>query len=172
MSQSSSRKGACTCAFLQNGSSNVTRPIAWIKGSVAFPRGFPKRLSHVAFPRATVVAVDPWLERQGSAWKKGSSAMHRHIWGTLGMVARRESSSLLSCGERFLFRCDGNAGNSFPTKQGKDPSSRAMRRKRGSSGFVRDPRASSRVETGISGNFLSSSKGVKDLLEVPGVRCD
>ena len=28
-------------------------------------------------------------------------------------------------------RCDGNAGNSFPTKQGKDPSSRARRRKRG-----------------------------------------
>ena len=28
--------------------------------------------------------------------------------------------------------CDGNARNSFPTKQGKDPSSRARRRKRGS----------------------------------------
>ena len=60
-------------------------------------------------------------------------------------------------------RCDGNAGNSFPTTQGKDPSSRAMRRKRGSSGCGRDSRASSRVETGMSGNFLSCSKGVKDL---------
>ena len=48
-------KGACTCAFLQSGSSSVTLPIAWIKGSVAFPRGFPTRLSHRAIPRATVV---------------------------------------------------------------------------------------------------------------------
>ena len=36
------------------------------------------------------------------------------------MVARPWSSSRLSCGERLLLRCDGNAGNSFPTKQGKD----------------------------------------------------
>ena len=31
---------------------------------------------------------------------------------------------------------------------------------------------SSRVETGMSGNFLSCSKGVKDPLEVPEVRCN
>ena len=31
---------------------------------------------------------------------------------------------------------------------------------------------SSPVETGILGNFLSCSKGVKDSLEVPEVRCD
>ncbi|KAI4585927.1 hypothetical protein MJG53_006161 [Ovis ammon polii x Ovis aries] len=66
------------------------------------------------------------------------------------MVARPCSSSRLSCGERLLLRCDGNAGNSLPTKQGKDPSSRARRRKRGSPGCVRDPGASSRVETGLS----------------------
>ena len=87
------------------------------------------------------------------------------------MVARPWSSSRLSCGERFLLRCDGYAGNSFPTTQGKDPSSRARRRKRGSSGCGRDSRASSRVETGMSGNFLSCSKGVKDPLEVLDVRC-
>ena len=79
------------------------------------------------------------------------------------MVARPWSSSRLSCGERLLLRCDRKAGNSFPTTQGKDPSSRAKRRKRGSSGCGRDCRASSRVETGMSGNFLSCSKGVKDL---------
>ena len=39
-----------------------------------------------------------------------------------------------TCGERLLLRCDGNAGNSFPTPQGKDPSSAAMRRKRDSTG--------------------------------------
>ena len=87
------------------------------------------------------------------------------------MVARPWSSSRLSCGERLLFRCDGNAGNSFPTTQGKDPSSRARRRKRGSSGCGWDSRASSRVDTGMSGNFLSCSKGVRDPLDVPDVRC-
>ena len=78
------------------------------------------------------------------------------------MVARPWSSSRLSCGERLLWRCDRNARNSFPTTQGKDPSSRARRRKRGSSGWGRVSGASSRVETGMSGNFLSCSKGVKD----------
>ena len=88
------------------------------------------------------------------------------------MAARPWSSSRLSCGERLLLRCDGNTGNSFPTTQGNDPSSRARRQKRGSSGCGRDSRASARVETGMSGNFLSCSKGVKDPLEVPEVRCD
>ena len=50
-SQSSSRVGACTCAFLPSCSRIVTLPYAWIKGSVAFPRGFPTRLSHEAFPQ-------------------------------------------------------------------------------------------------------------------------
>ena len=65
-----------------------------------------------------------------------------------------------------------NAGKSFPTMQGKDKSSRAMTQKQGSSGCGRDTRASSRVETGMSTNFLSCSKGVKDPLEIPDVRCD
>ena len=86
------------------------------------------------------------------------------------MVARPWSSSRLSCGERLLLRCFGNAGNSFPTTQRKDPSSRARRQKRGSSGCGRDSRACSRVETVTSGNFLSCSKGVKDPLEVPEAR--
>ena len=47
--QSSARVGACTCAVLSSCSSSVTLPFAWIKGSVAFPRGFPTRLSHRAF---------------------------------------------------------------------------------------------------------------------------
>ena len=88
------------------------------------------------------------------------------------MVARPWSSSRLSCGKRHLLRCDGNAGNSFPTTQRKDASTRARRRKRGPSGCGRDSRTSSRVETGMSGNFLSCSKGVKDPLEVPEVKCD
>ena len=50
-SQSSSRVGACTCAFLPSCSSSFALPFAWIKGSVYFPPGFPTRLSHEAFPR-------------------------------------------------------------------------------------------------------------------------
>ena len=50
-SQSSSRVAVCTCAFLPSCSSSVALPFAWIKGSVAFPRGFPTRLSHEAFPQ-------------------------------------------------------------------------------------------------------------------------
>ena len=88
------------------------------------------------------------------------------------MVARPWSSSRLSRGECLLLRCDGNTGNCFPTTQGKDPSSRDRRRKWGSSGCGPDSRASSRVETGMSGNFLCCSKGVKDPLEVSDVRCD
>ena len=88
------------------------------------------------------------------------------------MVARPWSSSRPSYGERLLLRYDGNAGNSFPITQGKDHSSRDRRRKRASSGCGQDSRASSRVQTGMSGNFLSCSKGVKDPLEVPEVRGD
>ena len=88
------------------------------------------------------------------------------------MVARPWNYFRISCGERLLLSCDGNAGNSFPTTQGKDPSSQARKRKRGSSGCGRNSRASSRVESGMSGNFLSCSKGVKDPLEVPEVRFD
>ena len=78
------------------------------------------------------------------------------------MVARPWSSSRLSCGERLLVRCDGNAGNSFRTTQAKDPTCLGMRWKPGSSGCGRVSRASSRVEMGMSGNFLNCRKGVKD----------
>ena len=74
-SQSSSRVGACTCDFLPSCSSSVTLPFAWIKASVAFPRGFPTRLSHRAVPRATLVRVDPRLEIRGSAGKSGFPEM-------------------------------------------------------------------------------------------------
>ena len=47
--------------------------------------------------------------------------MDGDIWVILGMVARPWSSSRLSCGERLLLGCDGNAGKFFPIMQGKDP---------------------------------------------------
>ena len=39
-------------------------------------------------------------------------------------------------------------------------------------GCGQNVRASSRVEKGMSGNFLSCSQGVKDPLEVPEFSCD
>ena len=81
------------------------------------------------------------------------------------MVARPWSSSRLSCGERLLLRCDGIAGNSFPNTQGKDPSSRARRLKRGSSVCGRDSRSSSPVLTWILGYFWSLPRGVSPRLE-------
>ena len=81
------------------------------------------------------------------------------------MVARPWSSSRLSCAERLLLRCHGNTGNSFPNTQGKETSSRARSRKRGSSGCGRESRSSSRVETGRLVICLNCRKGVKDLLE-------
>ena len=133
----------------------------------AFPRGFPTGLSH----------VPPWCEsilglNVEAVQGKKFSLEWTETSGDSGNVARPWSSSRLSCGERLFLTCYGNPGNSFPTTQGKDPSSRAWRRKRGSSGCGRDSRASSRVETGMSGNFLSCSKGVKGPLEVPEFRCD
>ena len=49
--QSSSQVVACTCAFLPSCSSSVTLPFPWIKGSVAFPRGLPTRVSHETLPQ-------------------------------------------------------------------------------------------------------------------------
>ena len=64
-SQSSSRVGACTCAFLPSCGSSVALPFAWIKGSVAFHRGVPRRHSQEAFPRGFPTGlshVPPWCE--------------------------------------------------------------------------------------------------------------
>ena len=137
----------------------------------AFPRGFPTRLS------TGLSHVPPWCEsilglKVEAVQGKQVSLEWTEVSGDSGNVARPWSSSRLSCGECLLLRCDGSAGNSFPTTQGKDHFFRASRGKRGSSGCGRDARASSRVETGMSGNFLSCRKGVKDPLDVPEVSSD
>ena len=43
--------GGMHVRFLPSCSSSVMLPFAWINGSVAFPRSFPTRLSHEAFPQ-------------------------------------------------------------------------------------------------------------------------
>ena len=79
-SQSSSRVGACTCAFLPGCSSSVTLPFAWIKVYAALPRGFPIVLSHVppwweSILGLKVEAVQgkkfslEWTETSGGFWE-------------------------------------------------------------------------------------------------------
>ena len=174
-SPSSSRVGACTCAFLPSCSS-VTLPFAWFKVSVAFPRGFPTRFSHEAFPQGS-----PTCHRdvsRSSARKSRQCRENRFPWNGLRHLGDSGNGGrTLGFLSPFLWRAPPlemrrERRNSFPTTQGKDPSSRARRQKRGSSGCGQNSRASSRVETGMSGNFLSGSKGVKDRLHVPKVRWD
>ena len=88
------------------------------------------------------------------------------------MVARPWSSSRLSCGEGFLLRCDGNAGNSFPNMQGKDPSSRARRFETGLLAMWAGLACFLSSGDGYVGELLELQQGLKDPLEVPEVRCD
>ena len=175
-SQSWSRVWACKSAFLPSCSSSVTLPFAWIKGSVAFPRGFPTRLSHEAFPLGC-----PTCHRRvsrPSALKSRQCRENRFPWnGLRHLVDSGNGGTTREFLLPFRWRAPPlemrrERREFFPDHAGKDPSSRTMRRKRGSSGCGRDCRASSRVETGMSGNFLSCSKGVKDPLEIQEVRCD
>ena len=166
-SQSSSRVGECTCTFLPCCSSSVTLPFSKIRESGAFPRGFPTGLSH----------VPPWCESI-LGLKVEQCRENRLPWNGLRHLGDSGNGGrTLGFLSPMLWRAPPlemrwERRNSFPTTQGKDPSSRARRRKRGSSGCGQNSTASSRVETGMSGNFLSCSKGVKDPLEVPVIRCD
>ena len=117
-SPSSSRVGACTYAFLPSCSSSFALPFAWIKVSVDFPRGFPTRLSHEAFPQGCptchrgesilglkVEAVQgkqvslEWTETSGGLWEWWhdpgvplafplESASSRVATGTRGILSR------------------------------------------------------------------------------------
>ena len=128
-SQPSSPVGACTCAFLPSYSSSVALPFAWVKGSVAFTRAFPTGLSHVppwceSILGMKVEAVqgkqDPleWTETSGGSWNGGTT--HEFLSPFLCSAPPLEM--------RWKRR------EFFPEEAGKDPSSRAWRRKRSSSG--------------------------------------
>ena len=79
-SKSSTGVGACTCYFLPSCSSSVTLPFAWIKGSVAFHRGFPTGLSHVSPCSESILGLKveavqgkqvslDWTETSGGLWE-------------------------------------------------------------------------------------------------------
>ena len=174
-SQSSSRVGACTCAFLPSCNHSVTIPFAWIKGSVAFTRGFPRRLSLEAFPQGC-----PTCHRgvsRSSARKLRQCRENRFPWNGLRHLGDSgNGGTTLEFLSPFLWRAPPlemrrERREFFPDHAGKGSLLSKMR-KRGSSGCGRDSRASCLVETGMSRNFLSCSKRVKYPLEVPEVRCD
>ena len=80
-SQSSSRVGACTCAFLPSCISSVSLPFTWIKGSVAFLRGFPMRLSNESFPQGCPRCHH--RVRRSSALKSRQCRKNRFPWNGL-----------------------------------------------------------------------------------------
>ena len=134
---------------------------------MAFPRGFPTGLSLVPPLCETILGLKvetvqgkqvslEWTEISGGLWE-----WWHDPGAPLAFPVESASSELRRDRRDF-----------FPTTQGKDPSSRPRRRKRGSSGCGRDSRVSSGVETCMSGNFLSCSKGLKNPFGVPEVRCD
>ena len=85
------------------------------------------------------------------------------------MVALPWSSSHLSCGERLLLRCVGNAGNSLQSTQGKDPSVELG----GATGLLWMWAGLSCFLSsgdGYVGELLELQQGLKDPLEVPEVR--
>ena len=146
-------------------------PFEWIKGSVVFPRGFPRgfptALSHVppwceSILGLNVEAVQgkqvslEWTETSGGLWECGTTLefLSPFLWRASPLEMRRERREF------------------FPDHAGKGSLFSSLEAETGLLWIGRDSRASSRVETGMSGNFLSCSKGVKDPLEVPEVRCD
>ena len=179
-SQSSSPVGTCTGAFLPSCSSSVALPFSWIKGSVAFPRGFPTRLSHEAFPRGLPTGlshVPPWCESIIGLKVEAVQGKQVSLEWTEHLGDSGNGGTTLEFLSPFLWRAPPlemrrKHREFFPEHAGKGSLHRSSRRKRGSSGCGRDSRASSRVKTGMSGNFLSCSKGVKDPLEVPEFRCE
>ena len=149
----SSRAVAAVSRFPSRGSRDL-----WLSLE-AFPRGFPTGLSH----------VPPWCE--SILGLKVEAVQGKPVslkWTENSGVSGNGGTTLVFLSP-FLWRApllemQWERGEFFPPTQGKDSSSRARRRKWGSSVCGRDSRASSRMETGMSGNFLSCSKGVRDPL--------
>ena len=95
--------GACKCAFLPSCSSSVTLPFAWIKGSVAFPRGFPIRLSHDAFQPGFPTRLSPSDVPRATEIYTLSLHDALPIYGTLGTSGVCPGESVLgSCGDMHV----------------------------------------------------------------------
>ena len=130
----------------------------------AFPRGFPTGLLHV--PPWWVSILDKkfeavqgkqvpleWPETSGGIRNSGATLefLSPFLWRAPPLENRRERREFL------------------PDQAGKGSLISSYEAKTGLLWMWPGPYA--RLETGMSGNSLSCSKGVKDLSEVPEVRC-
>ena len=140
-----------------------------------FPRGFPTTLSHQDFSRRfpTVMShVPPWCQ----------SILVLNVEAVLGKQASVEwtetsggsgkGGTTLEFLSPFLWRAPplemrGECREFFPDHAVKGSLLSSHEAETRLLWMWRDSRASSRVEQGMSGNFLNCSKGVKDPLEVP-----
>ena len=161
----SSRAVAAVSRFPSRGSRDL-----WLSFE-AFHRGFPTRLS------TGLSHVPPW-------WV---SILGLRVEAVLGNQVSLEwtetSRGLLECGTTleflspFLWRAPPlemrrERLEFFPDHAGKGSLLSSYEVETGLLWMWRDSPSSSRVATGMSGNFLSCSKGVKNLVEVPEVWCD
>ena len=124
----------------------------------AFPPGFHTGLSHVPPWCESILGLNvdtvqgkqvslEWTETSGGLWEwwHDLEFLSPFLWRAPALEMQRERR------------------DSFPNTQGKYHSTRSRRPKRGSFGCGRNSRASTQLETGMSGNFLSCRKGVRDL---------
>ena len=120
-SHSSSRVGACTCAFLPSCSRSVTLPFAW-KSDLwvslkAFPRGFPTGLSHVPPWCEAILALKfeavqgkhlslEWTETSGGLWEwwHDPGVPLAFLWRAPPLEMRRENREFFPyhAGKGFL----------------------------------------------------------------------
>ena len=142
--------------------------------------GFPSRLSDEAFPRGFPTGLSllpPWCESILSLKVEAVQGKNVSLEWTETSGDSGNGGTTLEFLTPFLRRAPllemrRERREFFPDHAGTGSFLSSKIRKRGSSGCGQNSRASSRVETGMSGNFLSCRKGVKDPLEVPDVRCD
>ena len=166
-SQSSSRVGACTFDFLPSCSSSVTLPFAWIKGSVAFPRGFPTGLSHVPLWCESILGLKfeavqgkqvslEWTETSGELWE---------WWHDPGfpLAFPVENASCSDAWERQ---------ESFPDDTGRESILSSYEAETGLLWMWAGLSCFLSSGDGYVGELLELQQWCEDPLEVPEVRCN
>ena len=132
-----------------------------------FPQGFPTGLSHVLPLCESILG----LKVEAVQGKQVSLEWLRHL-GDSG-----NGGTILEFLSPFLWRAPPlelrrDRREFFPDQAGKGSFLSSYKEESGSSWCGQDPRASSRIETRMSGKFLCCSKVTKDPLDTPEVRCD
>ena len=142
--------------------------------------GFPSRLSDEAFPRGFPTGLSllpPWCESILSLKVEAVQGKHVSLEWTETSGDSGNGGTTLEFLSPFLRRAPllgmrREYREFFPYHAGTGSLLSSYEAETGHLWIWRNYGASSRVESGTSVNFLSCSKGVKDPLEVPEVRCD